>query len=212
MEYISRSRRLVDELAEQLRAPRQGWSVDMEDDGDDATPTGRISRRSLVRQHDFGDENLAPAVTIHFPSELECGQIQFESSTGSLLFRDKRYIMCAAGIPNFNALQAIRRPTNYNNGQYKICFKKSDYNRSKCYDGGRHGLTLYVNMISDVLGLKDEKCEFVTEEKFLNILLYGIHKFNYDVCQKCIKPNCEKKLVSAEPIINTGLPEELFNI
>jgi hypothetical protein len=138
--------------------------------------------------------------------------------------------MCASAVRNFRAFTPydfdvsedgleIRRPIilrypkaiTYTHDDYRIGFKKSDYGRSKLFNNGKN-LTLYSTLSSEENFPMDEKCIFLTEEKHLNVLLYGIHHFNYDACSKCLNIDCVKKIIESEPENNTILSDDLFNI
>lgn len=161
---------------------------------------------------------------------MECYCIQFSFSNNSISFREKNYIMCASAVRNFraftpydfeaseNGLEILRPITlrypkviTYTHDDYRIGFKKSDYGRSKLFNNGK-SLTLYSALSLEEAFPTDDKCVFITEEKHLNILLYGIHHFNYDTCHKCLNIDCTKKITDSEPENNTILSDDLFNI
>lgn len=142
-----------------------------------------------------------------------CHQIQYQFSNDILNFRDKKFTICAAGIPSFEIFdQGIlrRRAFFYKYKNYTIHIKKSDYGRSKLYKFG-HSLTLYVALSSREDFLKQEICEFVIEQKDLEIMLYGICSFNYNNCQNCPNIGCTYKTNFDTPPERI-LSDELFEI
>jgi hypothetical protein len=159
----------------------------------------------------------------------QCNNIKFEYGVGNIVFRGEKHIMCAAGIFNFNIFSESLGTTwqprrgrdrwwsertgatySFDYEEYRITFKKSDYGRTKLYtQKGSNRLTLYVASTSNFL--EDEKCNFMTNEDFLPAIQYGVHKFNYNACLHC-ENKCEHQIINPEPIINVGLPEDLFKV
>lgn len=148
---------------------------------------------------------------------IPCYQIQFQFSGETLRFRDKEYIMGAVGIPSFEIFPqeilsrvGYRYNFKYRYKDYTINIKKSDYGRSKLYKNA-HSLTLYVALSSRDDFLTDEKCEFIMEQKCLDVVLYAICQFNYNMCLTCTNTGCTHKTNVNEPLEKI-LSDELFEI
>lgn len=150
----------------------------------------------------------------------QCPHIKFEMCSGEVLFRGKNYMMCSAGVSDFNAFTASAMPfpqgrrTYFNRFEYNgniIELRKSDYGRTKLFTAGRNqGITLYIAMSETFYD--DDKVVFTMETQYSNTVQNAIHKFNYNLCQNCSDKECNKVLMSDEVAATIMLSEDLFNI
>lgn len=208
-------------------------NISHEVDGAVITELSREAEVERALEDLIGDRIEVPPLSASFwelpKPETICYHIMFEHSIGSLLFREKRFVMCAAGVFEYNTFDRFPRENdrelqpwitsrprnhtkNYEFDGYRISFKKSDYERSKLYISNKSKklCTLYVTHTNNLQN--DEKAVFIIEENYLFPLKHCIYMFNYDLCQKvCQKENCKNRLVNPQ-LIEENLPNELFSV